>query len=127
MKYPNIDLETQYSFEQNTLIIHIQILPKTENNQPRTAIVAVGIKNSPPIISSFPFEQLEFPASIQSMLSQLEAELPQRKAAASKLMEQHRIEELPKDYKHRKIESPPTSYGNNFPSTAAHKNQLTLF
>jgi hypothetical protein len=87
MKPPNIDLETQYSFEQNTLVIHIQILPKTENNQPRTAIVAVGIKNSPPIISSFPFKQLELPASIQSMLSQLEAELPHRKAAASELME----------------------------------------
>ena len=127
MESPGIDLETQYSFEQNTLVIHIQILPKTENNQQRTAIVAVGIKNSPPIISSFPFEQLELPASIQSMLSQLEAELPQRKAAASELMEKHRIEELQKDYKHRKVESPPTSSGTNSQSTAAHKNQLTLF
>jgi hypothetical protein len=88
------DIETQYNFDQNTIVIHIQLLPKTDANQPRTAVVGVGIKNSPPIITKTNVEQLELPAQINSMLSKLSAELPQRKAAALELMEKQQQTKL---------------------------------
>lgn len=121
------DLETQYNFDQNTIVIHIQLLPKTDANQPRNVVVGVGIKNSPPIITSTNVEQLELPVQINSMLSQLSAELPQRKAAALELMEQQQIEELQQNYQQRKVASPPTSSSTQPPTITNQKHQLTLF
>lgn len=122
------NLETQSDFNQNTIVIHIQLLTKTDANQPRTAVVAVGIKNSPPIITSTTVEQLELPAQITKMLSQLEAELPQRKAAALKLAEEQEIEQIPQNYKQRKLEAPPPApLSTQNSTTSPQKHQLTLF
>ncbi|HAA28665.1 MAG TPA: hypothetical protein DCE56_14495 [Cyanobacteria bacterium UBA8553] len=104
------------------------MLPKTDADQTRNAVIAVGIKNSPPIIASTTLEQLELPAQINSMLSQLEAELSQRKAAALELVEKQQIEEMPQNYKQRKVEAPPSVPLSTQTSTgSAQKHQLTLF
>ncbi|MBD2180304.1 hypothetical protein H6S82_00760 [Planktothrix sp. FACHB-1355] len=122
------NLETQYDFNQNTILIHIQLLPKTDANQPRNAVLAVGIKNSPPIITSTTVEQLELPTLITKMLSQLEAELPERKAAALKLAEEQETEEISQNYKQRKVEAPPPVPSSTQTSTTSpQKHQLTLF
>lgn len=121
------DIETQYNFDQNTIVIHIQLLPKTDANQPRTAVVGVGIKNSPPIITNTNVEQLELPAQINSMLSKLSAELPQRKAAALELMEKQQTEELQQNYLQRKVASPPTISFTQTNTNTNQKHQLTLF
>ncbi|MFB2917113.1 MULTISPECIES: hypothetical protein [Aerosakkonema] len=122
------NLETQYDFNQNTIVIHIQLLPKTDADRPRNVVIAVGIKNSPPIITSTTVDELELPTLVNSMLSQLEAELPERKAAALKLAEEQQAEEISKNYKQRKVEAPPlvpssTQTATTFPQ----KHQLTLF
>lgn len=122
------NLETQYDFNQNTIVIHIQLLPKTDANQPRNVVVAVGIKNSPPIINCTTVEQLELPTIVNSMLSQLEAELPERKAAALELAEKQQTEETPPNYKQRKVEAPPPVPSSTQTSTTSpQKHQLTLF
>ncbi|MFB2922777.1 MULTISPECIES: hypothetical protein [Aerosakkonema] len=122
------NLETQYDFNQNTIVIHIQLLPKTDSDRPRNVVVAVGIKNSPPIINSTTVEQLELPTIVNSMLSQLEAELPERKAAALELAEKQQTEEIPPNYKQRKVEAPPpVSSSTQTSTTSPQKHQLTLF
>lgn len=123
-----LDPETQYNFDQNTIVIHIQLLPKTDTNQPRTVVIAVGIKNSPPIITNTTVEQLELPTLINSMLSQLKAELPERKGVAMKLTEEQNNEKTSLNYKQRKVEAPPPVPSSTQTSPPSpQKHQLTLF
>jgi len=121
------DLDSQYNFETNTITIHIQLLPKTELNQPRVALIGVGISNSPPILSKTTLEELRFPDLINSMLVQLENELPQRKAIALELLEKQKLEESQHNYQKRSVDSPPPLSSSVSSQSSSPKHQLTLF
>ena len=121
------DLDSQYNFESNTITIHIQLLPKAELNQPRVVLIGVGISNSPPIFSRTTLAQLGLPDLINTMLVQLENELPQRKAIALELLEKQKLEESQHNYQKRSVKSPPPPSSPDSSKSASPKHQLTLF
>lgn len=117
-------LEKLYNFEQTTILINLQILPTVQ--QQRSVIVAVGIKNDPPLIQTIQLDEIELPPLLQQMLLQLQTELPQRQIAKEQLLENQRLEQLQRNYKRRQVEVPalPTQTDTSQPSPQT--KQLTL-
>lgn len=129
-----------YNFDKTTIIIHIQLLPALDGIEQRQVSIGVGIKNEAPILQFTQLSDLELPIVIASMLEQLKAEMPQRKAAAlvkaeALRQEQQRLEEQRKQT--LQLKSPPgnTSPNRSIPAPtldgqsdrSEETQQLTLF
>lgn len=94
-----------YNFEQTNILINLQILPQSDSGE-RQTLIAVGIKDEPPIFRVISLEQLQLPPLITEMLEELNQELPNRKTTKAQQLEKQRIETLQKKYKKRQVEPP---------------------
>lgn len=68
---------------QATRLIHLQLLPPSDGSEGKVTI-AVGIKGDPPLVCDVLRSELVLPPLLESLLAQLEAEIPQRSLAREK-------------------------------------------
>ncbi|MEQ8387042.1 MAG: hypothetical protein RH949_32265 [Coleofasciculus sp. A1-SPW-01] len=79
----NTTADESYNFQKTRIIIHLELLPSSEDNQNRLVNIGVGIKNDPPLLATTTLSSLNLPPVIQQMLEELQSQMPERALAAS--------------------------------------------
>ncbi|MFP5274607.1 hypothetical protein [Coleofasciculus sp.] len=125
---PTTDLDG-YNFHKTRIIVHLEILPSSEDNQNRTVSIGVGIKNDPPLLTTTTLSSLNLPPVIQQMLEELESQMPERAAAA--VERKKRLQQLTVQ---RELSTPastcnlpPAKPLSQTDSSPTEQHQLTLF
>ncbi|MFP5274824.1 hypothetical protein [Coleofasciculus sp.] len=115
----NTTADESYNFQKARIIVHLEILPSSEDNQNRLVNIGVGIKNDPPLLTTTTLSELNLPPVIQQMLEELQSQMPERAAAAIERKMWRQKQEDPDAYEYLLRKFVETSEGRRGISAAS--------